>query len=121
MKTGREKVAMKLTPIEFTGLVQNKYELAQRITQHRVRLLASLPDKLKNKKCRVHFSSQNIYPRSYTMQYLAQQPSMLSVVGRVALGTAVIAVLARKIGYKKLWRWGGIAMPIVWPWLKRKL
>lgn len=121
MKTGHKKMTARLTPVEFTGLVQNKYQLAKRIAQQRARLMASYPAKpAANESNEWRLSGNNVYPRSHTMQYITRQHSALPVMVRVALAVVVFTVLARKVGYKKLWRWAGIAVPMVWPWLKRK-
>lgn len=120
MKLGRAKSTVRLTPVEFTGLVQDKYQLAERIAQHRTRLLSSFPIKSIESELGRKFSDGDVCPRSHTMQYLSQQHAAVPLMFRAALAATVFTVLARKLGHKKLWRWAGVVVPIVWPWLKRK-
>lgn len=103
--------------VEFHHLTQDKYQLASQIAQQRDRLKQNFP--AKTKQSQTAQASNAHFPRSYTMRYFARQSSFAPVLTRACIASVVLFFLARRIGYKNLWRFGSTLWVLILPLLEQ--
>lgn len=124
MSKKSKEVRYRMVPPEFARMPQDKEELVRQIRAHRARLMVAVPPHHTEDKseggAELLLSSLlsdevGVFPRSEIMRYVRQNPkrSVLSAAVCVSVVAFIMPKLLRRIGYKRLLRWGGVLSPLV--------